>query len=597
MQIDPGRWLESLKTTIGTTNIASVSAKAIGDLTEKTKELGLQGLAATRQGINSLQGLAENVRVQNPVLPTVVYQLQDGRRLRVKKVLSTAGRYGEIYLTEDVDAPQRLSVVKVMALHSGNIQAVKNEMAMMKLASGHKNVIAFEGYCNSAHSEAVLAIEYCSGGSLLDYLNERLHNPPRASEVMQIFLNMCEGLAHIHSKGIIHRDIKIENLLLHSSGNWKIGDFGSATQQIMLATTESQRGVFSADIDANTTMAYRAPEMVDLYRNQAISSKADVWAVGCALYKMLFLVDAFDQGKLQILNCKYSFPKFHNHPQPIVDLIPFILNPDPDRRPSINDVIQRVASVLSIPCPVLSAQNTQTPQVHSEEPVIVTTGGTTTVKNNQPTASVLDSLWIDDGNDRSSNTTPSPPNEPVHHSPPPQPRVQQTQPQQGWASFEAFSNTSPSPSTELQSASPKPKDMLVWDDDFGKSPSTSPANVPTGNSLQRAKSPLASAENTPKTSTSSDFWSMEKSTSGSSSPQVSTPTPPLSRSPILPPPSASPKPSPSPTPASTTPSNAATSTPPASESVFDLLGLNKPAPSPSSLLPTNQPKRDLLDWD
>ena len=78
----------------------------------------------------------------------------------------------------------------------------------------------------------------------------------KEDEVLRIFLDLCMAVEHLHSLHIIHRgswlfllsqpcaDIKIENLLRHSSGSWKLGDFGSATQQVMLAKTESEANVF-----------------------------------------------------------------------------------------------------------------------------------------------------------------------------------------------------------------------------------------------------------------------------------------------------------------------------------------------------------------
>ena len=55
---------------------------------------------------------------------------------------------------------------------------------------------------------------------------------------------------------------------------------------------------------------YRTPEMVDLYANRPITEKADVWALGCLLYKLCFMVHPFeDSGILRILNANYSLPE------------------------------------------------------------------------------------------------------------------------------------------------------------------------------------------------------------------------------------------------------------------------------------------------
>ena len=64
-----------------------------------------------------------------------------------------------------------------------------------------------------------------------------------------------------------------------------------------------------AQIQRNTTPMYRAPEMVDLYSNKPVNEKADIWALGCLLYKLCFKVHPFeDSAKLRILNANYKIP-------------------------------------------------------------------------------------------------------------------------------------------------------------------------------------------------------------------------------------------------------------------------------------------------
>lgn len=114
---------------------------------------------------------------------------------------------------------------------------------------------------------------------------------------------------HANNPPISHRDLKVENVLLGEDGKWKLCDFGSASTATYLPQNERERSIAEEDINRNTTMMYRAPEMVDLYRRQPINEKVDVWALGCILFKMAYLVDAFDGG-LGIMNARYTFPEF-----------------------------------------------------------------------------------------------------------------------------------------------------------------------------------------------------------------------------------------------------------------------------------------------
>ena len=79
---------------------------------------------------------------------------------------------------------------------------------------------------------------------------------------------------------------KAENVLLGDHGNWKLCDFGSATTHIYDTSNAKERMAAEEDIERNTTLAYRAPEMVDLYRRQIIDESVDIWALGVLLFKV-----------------------------------------------------------------------------------------------------------------------------------------------------------------------------------------------------------------------------------------------------------------------------------------------------------------------
>ena len=66
---------------------------------------------------------------------------------------------------------------------------------------------------------------------------------------------------------------------------------------------------------------YRAPEMVDLYSNRVINTKADIWALGCLLYKLCFFEDAFGDSALSIMSGKYRVPDEHPFSPALMDLL------------------------------------------------------------------------------------------------------------------------------------------------------------------------------------------------------------------------------------------------------------------------------------
>ena len=75
-------------------------------------------------------------------------------------------------------------------------------------------------------------------------MNDRLNNGGFSeSEILNIFCDICEGIAQIHKLGIIHRDIKVENILCDDNNNFVLCDFGSSTNKILEPQTQGVQAV------------------------------------------------------------------------------------------------------------------------------------------------------------------------------------------------------------------------------------------------------------------------------------------------------------------------------------------------------------------
>jgi len=96
------------------------------------------------------------------------------------------------------------------------------------------------------------------------------------SEIKCLFKQVLEGLAYLHSKGIMHRDIKCSNILVNSSGIAKLADFGISTQFTPISLQDGKKPV--------ATLWYRAPELL---KEENYTEAIDIWGMGCVLGELI----------------------------------------------------------------------------------------------------------------------------------------------------------------------------------------------------------------------------------------------------------------------------------------------------------------------
>ena len=100
--------------------------------------------------------------------------------------------------------------------------------------------------------------------------------------------------------------------------------------------------------------------MVDLYMGKPITTKADIWALGCFLYKLCFFSLPFGESTLAIQNGQFTIPESHRYSKQLMSLIRFMLEPDPDRRPDIYQVSYVTFKMSHRETPVVNLHNSVT---------------------------------------------------------------------------------------------------------------------------------------------------------------------------------------------------------------------------------------------
>ncbi|KAK9461527.1 kinase-like domain-containing protein [Lipomyces oligophaga] len=159
------------------------------------------------------------------------------------------------------------------------------------------------------------------GMDLFDYIE--LRTDMEESECKTIFFQVASAVHHLHKYGVVHRDIKDENIILDGEGRIKLIDFGSAAY--------IKNGPFSVFVG---TIDYAAPEVL---RGQSYSGKEqDVWAAGILLYTIMYKENPF-YDSAEIMNSELKIPKVLSEGS--LSLINRMLDRNVAARPTMDDII------------------------------------------------------------------------------------------------------------------------------------------------------------------------------------------------------------------------------------------------------------------
>lgn len=233
-------------------------------------------------------------------------------------------------------------VSRESSVHNGNVAAedsilneIRREVQVM-MALDHPNLVKLYEVIKSRDSGKLLMVmEYCEGGNLIE--EDQLSPDKRMPEVIaqHYFKQAAAGLSHLHSEGVVHGDIKPENMLLAGDGSVKISDFG---QSQLLAPGETSK--LSKTLG---TPAFLAPEICAGEDYDGFA--ADIWALGVTLYLFIFgtlpfkgdsLIDLYDQ----IADSEIIFPENVPLSLNLQDLFLRLLNKQAKFRITAQDLLQ-----------------------------------------------------------------------------------------------------------------------------------------------------------------------------------------------------------------------------------------------------------------
>ncbi|NIP28455.1 MAG: serine/threonine protein kinase, partial [Phycisphaerae bacterium] len=200
--------------------------------------------------------------------------MMTGKTIAHYKILEKLGEggMGEVYLAEDTELDRKVALkfLPPRFTEDPDVNARFRHEAKAAAALNHPNIVTIH-QIGEYESRAFIAMEYVEGHTLTT-----LAKVSNLRKILDYTMQICEGLAAAHKSGIVHRDIKPDNILIDNEGRVKIADFGLAKARGRTKLTE----------EASTlgTLDYMSPEQLS---GADVDQRSDIWAVGVVLYEMI----------------------------------------------------------------------------------------------------------------------------------------------------------------------------------------------------------------------------------------------------------------------------------------------------------------------
>ena len=227
------------------------------------------------------------------------------------------GSYGEVYITSKKGSTQKFATKKFERDHLEGTEAMKylkNEIIILQHLK-HPNIVKYEDI-KKTKKHFYIVMEYCNGGELSKALEkyQEKYKKPFSQEIVQYLMRqIISAFKYIHSQKIIHRDIKLENILVNFENEQdkeelnmmkatvKIIDFGFACQ---ISKSGLQYSTLGSPINMDPIILKKLNSRGKKARQLGYDQKADIWSLGTICYEMLIGKSAFDAEDMQELVTK-----------------------------------------------------------------------------------------------------------------------------------------------------------------------------------------------------------------------------------------------------------------------------------------------------
>jgi serine/threonine protein kinase/WD40 repeat protein len=230
------------------------------------------------------------------------------------------GGQGVVYEAHDSQSNRRVALKTILASTLGSDTRIARFEREITLIAGldHSGIVRLYQSGRLENGSLYFAMEYIDGQDLSTYITERgsARSREEVDQRLLLFRNICEAIAHAHSRGIAHRDLKPSNIRIDSQGLPHVLDFGLAKRVDTEVSDELTRSV-----EFMGTILWATPEQTP-WVDAPIDTRTDVYALGHLLYWMLSVEHPYrtDGAMLEILG-RIGHEKPKPLPRPLVSLI------------------------------------------------------------------------------------------------------------------------------------------------------------------------------------------------------------------------------------------------------------------------------------
>jgi serine/threonine-protein kinase len=273
-------------------------------------------------------------------------ELIDGRYQLTRQVAN--GGMASVYEANDTRLDRKVAV-KIMHPHLAQDEAFVNRFireAKAAAALSHPNIVAVQdqGWNQNGVPAVFIVMELIEGHTLREYLNER--GRFEIKDAINYLTPILSALAAAHDLGIVHRDMKPENILISKEGRVKIADFGLARGELIGSTMTAESSVVLGSV------SYLSPEQV---QRGVADSRSDVYALGIVAFEMLTGEKPFTgDSPIQIayMHVNQEIPSLRSKrkeiPEALDTLISKATDRDPDKRPrTAGEFLKSLESIQS----------------------------------------------------------------------------------------------------------------------------------------------------------------------------------------------------------------------------------------------------------